>query len=87
MTQFKFPVHGKRNDDCYYCGKLGHHAKDFYKIKYNESKQRNKRNNGNFVDKDTSINDGFKNLKLFVFDVALSVEIDDVNAWFIDSGA
>ena len=39
------------------------------------------------MDKDTSICDGFKNLKLFVSDVALYVENDDVNTWFIDSGA
>ena len=39
------------------------------------------------MDKDTLINDGFKNIKLFVSDVALSVETDDVNAWFIDFGA
>eukprot|EP00253_Pinus_taeda_P019494 PITA_19494 len=82
MTQSKFP---KRNDECYYCGKSGHHSKDCYKRKYNESKQRNRRHNGNFVDKD--INDGFKNLKLFVSDAALSVENDDKNACFIDSSA
>ena len=84
MTQSKFP---KRNDKCYYCGKPGHHSKDCYKRKYNESRQRNRRHNGNFVDKDTSISDGFKNLKLFVSDAALSVDNDDKNAWFIDSGA
>lgn len=39
------------------------------------------------MDKDTSINDGFKNLILFVSDIALSVEINYVNAWFIDSGS
>ena len=39
------------------------------------------------MDKDTSISDGFKNIKLFVSDAALSVENDDKNAWFIDSGA
>lgn len=38
MAQSKFPIHDKRNDDCYYCGKPGHHAKDCYKRKYNESK-------------------------------------------------
>ena len=36
---------------------------------------------------DTSINDGLKSLKLFVSKVALSVETDDKNAWFIDSRA
>lgn len=39
------------------------------------------------MDKDTSINDGFKNFKLFVFDATLSTEPDDVNALFIDSSA
>lgn len=38
MSQSKFPTHDKRNDDCNYCGKLGHHAKGCYKRKYNESK-------------------------------------------------
>jgi len=38
IAQPKFLVHGKINDDCYYCGKLRHHAKDCYKIEYNESK-------------------------------------------------
>jgi hypothetical protein len=65
----------------------GHLAKDCYKRKNHESKQRYKRHNGNFVHKDTSVNDGFKNLKLFISEVALSVETDDENAWFIDSGA
>lgn len=87
MTQSKLPIHDKRNDGCYYCGKPGHHSKGCYKRKYNESRQRNRSHNGNFVDKDTSINDGFKNLKLFVSDATLSVDNDDVNAWFIDSGA
>ena len=87
MTQSKFSIHDKINVDFYYRGKPGHHSKDCYKRKYNESRQRNKRHNGNFVDKDTSINDGFKNLKLFVSNAALSVENDDKNAWFIDSGA
>jgi len=38
------------------------------------------------VPKGTSISVGFKNLKLFFFDVALSVENDVVNAWFIYFG-
>ena len=84
MIQSKFP---KKNDECYYCGKPGHHSKDCYKRKYNDSKQRNRRHNGNFADKDTLINDEFKNLILFVSNAALSAETDYVNAWFIDSSA
>jgi hypothetical protein len=38
MTQSKFDAHNKKNDDCFYCGKLGHQAKDCYKRKANESK-------------------------------------------------
>ena len=39
------------------------------------------------MDKDTSISDGFKNIILFVYDVALFVETEDINAWIIDSSA
>jgi hypothetical protein len=39
------------------------------------------------VHKDTSINDGFKNIKLFTSQAMLSTETDDENSWFIDSGA
>lgn len=84
MIQSKFP---KKNAECYYCGKPGPHSKDCYKRKYNESRKRNRRHIGNFVDKDTSISDGFKDLKLFVSDAAFSMENDDKNAWFIDSSA
>ena len=42
--------------------------------------------NGNYVKANTSFSEGFKNLKLFISEAALSVEIDDENAWFIDSG-
>ena len=69
----------KINVECEYCGKLIHLAKD--------CTQRYKRNNGNCVHKDTSINDGFKNIKLFISESMLSSETDDENAWFIDYGA
>ena len=77
----------KRNIECDYCGKPGHLAKDCYRRKNNESNQRHRRHNGNYINRDTSVNDGFKNLKLFLSDAALSAETDDENAWFIDSGA
>jgi len=87
MNQSKFDAHDKKKDDCFYCGKPGHHAKDCYKRKANESKQKFRKHNGNYVQSDTSINDGFRNLKLFISEAALSAETDDESAWFIDSGA
>ena len=67
--------------------KTGHHAKYCYKRKENESKHRSRRYKGNFVNNDTSINEGFKNLKLFISQVAMSVETNDKNAWYVDFGA
>ena len=46
-----------------------------------------KKHNGNYVRKDTLDVNGFKNLRLFISEHALSAETDDENAWFIDSGA
>ena len=43
--------------------------------------------NGNYVRKDTPEVNGFKKLRLFIFEHALSAETDDENAWFIDPGA
>jgi hypothetical protein len=77
----------KRNIECEYCRKPIHIAKYCYRRKNHESNQRYKRHNGNFVHKDILVNDGFKNLKLFISEVALSAENDDENAWFIDFGA
>ena len=77
----------KRNIEFDYCGKLGHLAKDCYRRKNHESNQRHRRHNGNFINRDTSVIDGFKNLKLFLSDAALSTETNDENSWFIDSGA
>jgi hypothetical protein len=42
-----------------------------------ESNQRHRRHNGNFVNRDTLVNDGFKNLKLFISEATLSAETDD----------
>ena len=87
MTHSKYGSHDKRNDGCFYYGKPGDHAKYCYKRKANESKQMPRKHNGNYVKADTSFSEGFKNLKLFISEAALSIETDDENAWFIDSGA
>ena len=87
MVQSKFDAHDKKNNDCFYCGKPSHHAKDCYKRKVHESKKRYRKHNGNYVKSDTPINDGVKNLKLFISEDALSAKTDDENAWFIDYGA
>jgi len=82
MSQSKFPVRDKRNGDCYYCGKPRNHPKDCYKMKYNESKQRNRDSKNLYKMK---YNES-KNLKLFVSNVALFAETDDVNACLINFG-
>ena len=72
---------------CHYCGKSGHIARDWFKKINNDSNNRYRKHNGNYVRKDTIDVNGFKNLKLFISEHALSTETDDENARFIDSGA
>jgi hypothetical protein len=68
-------------------GKFGHYSRDWYRRKYHESKHRNIRHTGHFDDGGETMNDDFKNLKLFISYVALFAKIDDSNAWFVYSGA
>ena len=72
---------------CHYYGKSGHIARDCFKKINNGSNNRYRKHNGNYVRKDTPDVNGFKNLRLFISEHALSAETDDENAWFIDSGA
>jgi hypothetical protein len=74
----------KKNGTCNYCGKFRHYACECRKTKFDESKYRIKE--GNFVDKEAEVSDDLENLKLFVSYVALSIETNDFNAWFIVSG-
>jgi hypothetical protein len=75
----------KKNYCCYYRGKFGHYARDCRKNKFHESKFR--RHAYNFVDREATVSDNIKNINLFISDATLSVETNDFNAWFIDSGA
>jgi hypothetical protein len=71
---------------CFYCGRTGHLAKECYKKKNDdEARHKNRKHSGHFVEKNLNIDS--KDLKLFVSNVALFVETDDVDAWFVDSGA
>ena len=72
---------------CHYCGKSGHIARDCFKKINNDSNNRYIKHNKNYVRKDTQDVNGFKNLRLFISKHAFSIEKDDENAWFIDSGA
>ena len=72
---------------CHYCGKSGHIDRDCFKKTNNDSNNRYKKHNGNYVRKDTPDVNGFKSLRLFISEHALSTETYDENAWFIYSGA
>ena len=72
---------------CHYYGKSGHIAKYCFNTISNYSNNRYRKHNGNYVRKDTPYVNGFKNLRLFLSEHALSIDTDDENAWFIDLGA
>ena len=76
-----------KNVECHCYGESGHIDRDCFSKKNHESNHRFRKNKGNYVRKDTPDVNGFKNLRLFISEHALSVEMDDENAWFIDSGA
>ena len=63
-----------RNDSeikCFYCGKLGHIAKECRKKKYHEQQQKQKRHVGHLV------NDNHEqNLRLFMVDFGENVDAD-----------
>ena len=77
----------RNNVDGHHWGKPRHLNGNHYQKKFYRNRNYNGSHNGNFANTDTfEIND-FKNLRLFISEDALSVETDDENAWFIDSGA
>lgn len=62
---------------CHYCGKSGHIARDCFKKINNDSNNKYKKHNGNYVRKDTPDVNGFKNLRLFISEHALSADTND----------
>lgn len=65
-----------------YCGRVGHIAKNCHKKKFDEGRHRHKKHAGHFADEDHN-----HNLRLFVYGSTFSVEDDEVETWFVDSGA
>ena len=71
---------------CFYCGRTGHLSRECYKKKNDdESKHKNRKHSGHFAEENPNF--GSKDLKLFVSNVALSAETNNVDACFVDSGA
>jgi hypothetical protein len=64
----------KKNGTYNYCGNFGHYAYEYRKNKFNESKYR--RQEYNFVDRETKVSDDLKNVNLFISDVSLSILIN-----------
>ena len=62
-----------KNVECHYCGKTGHIARDCFRKKNHESNHRYRKHDGNYVRKDTLDVNGFKNIRLFISENALSV--------------
>ena len=67
---------------CFYCRRTGNIARNCYKKKNDENRNRHKRHTGHFVGKGLNYD-----LKLFVSDATIFAETDEVETWFVDSGA
>ena len=70
-----------KNVEFHYYGKSGHIAKDCFRKKNYDSNHRYRKHNGNYVRKYTSDVNGFKNLRMFISENALSAKTDDKSAW------
>lgn len=76
---FRFKYH--------YCGNFRHYSEDCMERKYHDSKHRNRICISQFVARREVMNDDFKNMRVFILDVALSTKIDYSNICFVDYGA
>jgi len=78
-------ISSARNDSgikCFYCGRTHHIGRDCYKKYINETTHRHKRCTWNFLGEDEN-----DDLKLFMSNIALSTDIDEVETRFMDSEA
>jgi hypothetical protein len=86
----------------FYCGRPGHIIRDCHKKKSDEASNKPRAHSGHYVEKssnhdlrlfiasddiDEPPNFDSRDLRLFVSNVALSAETDDIDAWFVDFGA
>jgi len=64
----------------FYCGRVGHIARDFYKKNKDENRYRHKRHTGHFAGEDMN-----HDLKLYMSNATLSTKIYEARTWFVDS--
>jgi hypothetical protein len=87
---------------CFYCGRPGLIVKDCHKKKSDEARNKPRAHSGHYAEKssnhdmklfiasddiDEPPNFESQDLMLFVSNTALSTEMDDSDAWFVDFGA
>jgi hypothetical protein len=87
---------------CFYCGRPRHIIRDSHKKKTDEARYKPRTHSGHYAEKssnhdlrlfiasdeiDEPPNFDSRDIRLFVSNASLSIESDDFDAWFVDSGA
>ena len=70
---------------CFYYGRTRHLDRECHKKKNDKARNKNRKHPGHFAEENPNFDS--KDLRLFVSNAALPTETDDVDAWFVDSGA
>jgi hypothetical protein len=96
------PSNRNESKSCFYCGRPRHLITDCHKKKSVEARDKPRKHSGHYAEEsskhgfrlfiasddiDEPSNFDSRDLRLFVSNAALSVETDDIDAWFVDSGA
>jgi hypothetical protein len=96
------PSNRNESKICFYCGRPRHLIRDYYKKKSDEDSNKPRKHSGHYAEESSNhdlilfiasddigepLNLDSWDLRLFVSNVALSVETDDIDDWFVDSGA